>query len=350
MTGRRRAAVEGELVKAFGVLLTALACAASLSASAADQFDWGLPEGVAPPPVPADNPMSAVKVELGQRLFHEPALSRDFSMSCASCHQQHRAFSETQKTHAGVNGQAGKRNAQSLSNIGYFPILTWADPAATSLEAQARNPIFGKHPVEMGMDGMEAELVRRLSANACYKGLFAAAFPEERGAVTLGTVTKAIAAYERTLLSFNSPYDRARRGEPAAISQGARRGAAVFEAKGCASCHAGENFTDYAYHDIGLPPAKRDAGLVEKTGKRGDANRFRTPSLRNVGVSGPFMHDGSINTLTGSILAHAKGRDGGPFPAVSEEEAAELAQFLDTLTDPGFVKSAKTGLKPARCQ
>jgi len=337
-------------MRAFGALVAALAGFVWVSAAAAPSFNWALPKGVAPPPVPADNPMTPEKVELGERLFVEPALSRDFSMSCDTCHQRHRGFSETLSTHPGVDEQAGKRNAPGLANVGYFSVLTWANPANRTLEAQASDPIFGEHPVEMGMAKMEAELIRRLSADACYRRQFAAAFPEETDPISIKTVVKALGAFQRTLLSFNAPYDRAQRGEPVAFSGQAMQGAVLFEQKNCRSCHSGQNFTDNSFHDIGLPPASRDAGLIEKTGEQRDANRFRTPSLRNVGVTGPFMHDGSISSISGSILAHTRGKGGGKAPAISADEAAALSLFLETLTDKTFIESKASGGSDRRCE
>jgi len=215
-------------MRAFGALVAALAGVVWVSAAAAPSFDWALPKGVAPPPVPADNPMTPEKVELGERLFVEPALSRDFSMSCDTCHQRHRGFSETLPTHPGVNEDPGKRNAPGLANVGYFTVLTWANPTNRTLEAQASDPIFGEHPVEMGMAKMEAELVRRLSADVCYRRQFAAAFPDEKDPISVKTVVKALGAFQRTLLSFNAPYDRAERGEPVAFSGQAMQGAVLF--------------------------------------------------------------------------------------------------------------------------
>jgi cytochrome c peroxidase len=330
-------------------ILALLASAVFVSSAAAQDFIWNLPPGIPPPPVPADNPMSDVKVELGQRLFNDPALSRNFSLSCSVCHMQYRGYSEVSATHRGVDDGPGKRNAPGLANVGYFPLLTWANPNATSLEGQAHDPVFGEHPVEMGMAGREGELVQRLSADPCYRKLFSEAFAGESTPISVTTAFQAIAAFERTLLSFNSPYDRFQRGELAAISDRASRGALLFRQKDCQTCHGGPNFTDYAFHDIGLPRSERDAGLADKTGQAHDRNLFRTPSLRNVGVTGPFMHDGSITNITGAIMAHTKTDGGRAAPSVSEEEAGDIAGFLETLTDDAFISSRS--FKPAdRCK
>jgi cytochrome c peroxidase len=336
-------------MKAFG-LLALLAGVVFVSAAVAEDFAWDLPKGVAPPPAPADNPMSAVKVDLGRKLFNDPRLSRNFSLSCSTCHMQHRAYSETSATHPGVDDGPGKRNAPGLANVGYFPLLTWANPDDTSLEAQAHDPVFGEHPVEMGMSGMEGELVRRLSADACYRKLFAEAFANEAEPISVRTAFQAIGAFERTLLSFNSPYDRLQRGEPVLVSDQAKRGRLLFEQKGCQTCHSGPNFTDYKFHDIGLPHVESDAGLAEKTGRAEDRYRFRTPSLRNAGVTAPFMHDGSMTSITESIQAHTRTDQGGAAPVLSEEEAGDIAGFLETLTDDRFISSANFVKTPDRCR
>jgi len=245
------------------IVAAGLACAAAAAAG----YDWRLPRGVAPPPVPAGNPMSAAKVELGRRLFYDADLSVDGTLSCASCHAQHRAFTEGNATHPGVKGAAGRRNVMGLANVAYLSPLTWADPAQTTLDAQVAVPVTGDHPVEMGMRGQEAELVRRLGADACYRAIFAAAFPETKGQITFASTANALGAFERTLLSWNSPYDRHLRGDRPGLSSTAKRGEALFQAKGCSGCHSGPNFTDGRFHAI-ADPRGEDQGLAEKTARR----------------------------------------------------------------------------------
>lgn len=329
--------------------LLAAGVLALLPAAIAQDFAWKLPPGVAPPSVPADNPMSEVKVNLGVRLFNDAKLSRDQSMSCASCHWRHAAFAENAATHRGVDNSAGKRNPPPLANAGYAPVLTWANPNATTLERQALDPVFGEHPVEMGMAGLENELLARLASDACYVRLFDEAFPGTSPSLTLPNVFKAIAAFQRTLVSFNSTYDRARRGETPGLDDSALAGERLFTEKNCHSCHAGPQFTDYLHHDIGLEPAERDRGLGEKTGLAEDNNRFRTPTLRNVWVTGPFMHDGSVASITGAIRAHTRSADGQASPVVTEEEAASISLFLETLTDASFLKLGNEPSLMERC-
>ena len=202
------------------ILGATLLCAAATEPG----YRWTLPKGVAPPPVPADNPMSAAKVALGRRLFYDGDLSIDGTLSCATCHEQRHGFAEGEATHGGVRGAAGRRNVMTLANIGYLSPLTWADPSQKTLEDQVTTPLMGEHPVEMGMAGQAVEVVKRLSADRCYPQMFAEAFPNTGGQITVEATAKALAAFERTLISRNAPFDRAQRGERTAMSDDARRG------------------------------------------------------------------------------------------------------------------------------
>jgi cytochrome c peroxidase len=330
-------------MKGFAASLSLVAAAVLLAAFAQPPWKWDLPPGVAPPPVPADNPMSPAKVELGRRLFYDGDLSVDGTLGCFNCHGQHRAFTESNAVHPGVKGFPGRRNAMMLGNVAYLSVLTWADSHQRTLEAQVLTPVLGEHPVEMGMKGQEAELARRLSADACYRRQFANAFPGEKDAIDLPHVAKAIAAFERTLLSFGSDYDRGEMGEAA------KRGQSVFTRSGCASCHSGRLFTDadaddplVAFHRI-EPVGDADKGLFEITGNPADAGRFRTPSLRNVALSSPYLHDGSAKTMSEAIRRHQDAS------RVSETEMADLTAFLEALSDKTFVTDPKFALPKTRC-
>ena len=352
-------------------LLIALVVAASavpllLVAPTGGEYRWRLPAWLPPPMVPADNPMSEAKVDLGRRLFYDKRLSLDGSMSCASCHEQARAFSDGRATPSGVTGERHPRNAMTLANVAYLPVLTWSNPLLSRLEHQALLPMFGESPVEMGLAGREKELFARLAADPAYPPLFRQAFPERAGAIELGTITKALAAFQRTLISANAPYDRYRYGREAdAITPAAKRGEALFfsERLECFHCHGGVHLTDnlvhsrkpfaeYAFHNTGLYdrdgkgayPAD-NVGLIEHTGRAEDMGRFRTPSLRNIAVSAPYMHDGSIADLDG-VIAHyaAGGRKRGPLTSpflpgfqLSADETADLKAFLESLTDHDFL-------------
>ena len=343
-------------------------------------YAWGLPAWVPLPTVPASNPMSAAKVELGRHLFYDPRLSADQRMSCASCHHQDKAFTDGRALSVGITGEHSARSAMSLANVAYQPVLNWANPHLTSLEVQALIPLFGEHPVEMGMAGREQELFARLQADPVYQRLFAQAFPEasRRGPETLfslATLTQALASFQRNLLSFDSPYDRYKYGgQKDAVSASALRGEALFfgEKMECYHCHGGFNFTDNiqhsklplsekGFHNTGLYnldgrgayPAD-NPGIREFTGEAGDEGKFRTPSLRNVALTAPYMHDGSIPSLANVIRGHyaQAGRAGGspkganPLRSslvegfdVTDQEVDDLIAFLNSLTDTTFVRN-----------
>lgn len=355
-----------------------------LLGAAGDAWRWPLPEWLPPPALPADNPMTAEKVELGRHLFYDRRLSRDGSMACATCHEQARAFTDGKAVSAGVTGQAGSRSAMPLANVAYLPVLTWQNPQLTSLEVQALIPLFGEHPVEMGLAGREQALFAMLRADAVYRRLFTRAFPDEarRGDAalySLATLTRALASFERSLLSFDSPYDRYRYGgQKDAISAAARRGEDLFfgERLECYHCHGGFNFTDnvrharspfpeVGFHNTGLynedgrgayPAAA--PGIVEFTGDARDAGRFRTPSLRNVAVTAPYMHDGSIATLREVLRTHyshagrsaQRGQGASPLRSeliagfeITEAEIADVVAFLESLTDERFLRDPAHG-------
>jgi len=360
------------------------ALAALLLGAAAPAWHWPLPAWVPPPAVPSDNPMTPAKVELGRHLFYDRRLSADCTMACASCHEQARAFTDGKAVSKGVTGEVGARSAMSLANVAYLPVLTWQNPQLTSLEVQALIPLFGEHPVEMGMAGREQQLFAMFKADPTYRRLFAQAFPAEAGQgdaalYSLSTLTKALASFQRSLLSFDSPYDRYRYGgQKDAISPAARRGEELFfgEKLECYHCHGGFNFTDnlkhartpfpeIGFHNTGLynedgkgAYPKASPGIVEFTGDPRDAGRFRTPSLRNVAVTAPYMHDGSIPTLhevlrthyaRGGRAVHA-GRAANPLRSefiagfeITEAEIADVVAFLESLTDEAFLRDARHG-------
>ncbi len=341
------------------------------------RYDFGLPEWAPAPLEPQGNPTTPAKVELGRRLFYDARLSRDGSMSCASCHRQELAFTDGRATSPGVTGQRTHRNSMSLANAGYQPVLTWANPLMHSLEQQALVPLTGQEPVELGLAGMDDEVRERLQAERIYRRLFREAFPEVRGEISLATITRALGAFQRTIVSVRSPYDRYRyEGDVNAVSDAVIRGEALFfsERLECHHCHNGLHFSDtvlhernrlgeIAFHNTGLynidgrgayPPD--DTGIAEITGRPEDMGRFRAPSLRNVAVTAPYMHDGSVATLD-EVLDHyaAGGRTihGGPYAGVgrdnplkssfvpgfevSTQERADLIAFLQALTDEQFL-------------
>lgn len=368
-----------------GTALRSLAAACTLAAAMAVQaaWEWPLPAWVPRPLVPADNPMSAEKIELGRALFHDRQLSSNGAMSCATCHQQPAGFTDGRKVAIGATGAAHPRNAMGLTNIAYFPVLTWADPTQSRLEAQALLPMFGEHPVEMGLAGKQEDLVRLLRRDPRYERLFRVAFAADPDPYTLDNLTRALAVFQRSLLSFDSAYDRYRFGSRRnAISNPAKRGEKLFfsERLACFHCHGGVNFTDAVMHERlempepgfhntglynidgrGAYPAD-NLGLIAATGKPSDMGRFRTPSLRNVAVTAPYMHDGSIARLSDAIDHYAAGGrtiEAGPDRGVgatnpyksgfvkgfrlSAREKTALLAFLESLTDHTFLSNPAHG-------
>lgn len=321
-------------------------------------WEWRLPAWVPPPQL--ERPLRAAEVELGRYLFHDTRLSRDGSMSCATCHQQSRAFTVNRATVPGVDGSPGLKNPMSLVNLAWAPVLTWSNPGQTRLEEQALIPLFSDHPVEMGMSGREAQIFAALAADPRYPPLFAAAFPEREGAMTLETLTRALASFQRAITSFESPYDRYRwGGDRNAISAAARRGERLFfsERLECYHCHGGFLFTDnvtharliapeIAFHDTGVA---RTGGIGEHTGNPAQNGAFRTPSLRNVALTAPYMHDGSMATLEEVLRHYARGgRARGPHTSsllagfrLTERERADILAFLHTLTDERMTRDPR---------
>ncbi|WP_420384131.1 cytochrome-c peroxidase [Novosphingobium sp.] len=312
-----------------------LIAASAFLLGAGQAWEWHLPPGIAPPPVPADNPMRAAKVELGRRLFYDADLSRDGTMACATCHEQRHGFADGNATHGGVGGAAGRRNVPGLANVAWFSPLTSADAGQRTLEAQAGVPVMGTHPVEMGMAGAAAAIVTRLSHDDCYRTIFAQAFPESGGRIDFANVSRALASFERTLVSYGSAYDRH------ALGPDARGGERTFR-RACAQCHAGARFTDLRFHRMGpIDRAAPDQGLVETSGREADRGLFRTPSLRNVAMSGPWWHDGSATTLDTAIARHKL--------ALPPQSAPGLIAFLRALDDRTFLTDPAFGLPATAC-
>lgn len=371
-------------------LITAVSSVVSLMAcTGAAQTDSYFTEpelSVAPPPgFPAqrlsiDNSWSLDKARLGRWLFYDRRLSGNQTFSCASCHKQHLAFTDGLPTSVGSTGEHHFRSAMSLTNVGYLSPLTWANANERSLAQQALGPMFGNTPIELGLSGLQTELLARLRADPRYRELFPLAFRGETDPFTVDNVTRALEAFERTLLSANSPYDRHQRGDSTAMSPSALRGMALFnsEITNCSHCHGGFNFTDSVatsdsttpptvFHNTGLynldgrgdyPPS--DTGLNRQTHRPEDMGFFRAPSLRNIAVTAPYMHDGSIATLDAVISHYASGGrtitsgpnagvgSANPYKsplvhgfALTNTERADLIEFLRALTDPVFLSDRR---------
>lgn len=340
-------------------------------------WQWQLPAGFPVPKVPEDNPMSQPKVDLGHRLFYDTRLSENETQSCGSCHEQALAFTDGRAQAIGSTGEVHPRSSMSLANVGYSSGLTWASSVLLHLETQTPVPMFGTMPVELGMAGKEDLLLERLNADADYPAQFAAAFPDEEAPVSVASVVRALSAFERTMISGGSPFDRyAFSADASAISDAAKRGYELFNSEKleCFHCHQGFNFQDSVtyeglafgslkFHNTGLynlggngdyPEGGR--GLYELTGNPEDMGKFRVPTLRNIAVTAPYMHDGSAETLD-DVLDHyaaagrtiATGPNAGvgadnPFKSgfivgfeLSEAERADLHAFFESLTDEAFL-------------
>ena len=265
-------------------------------------------------PVPEANPLTREKVELGRKLFFDTRLSRDGSLSCASCHNPKMAFTDGRKVGIGVAGRAGERRVPRIVNRGYGRSFFW-DGRALTLEEQVLQPV--QNPQEMDLTLEEAAA---------------------RTGVAAGTMSHALASFVRTLLSGDSPYDRYLEGDGSALTVEQRAGLKLFRGKaGCAACHVGPNLTDERFHNTGVGWG-RDEGRFAVTRREQDRGAFKTPSLREAARTPPYMHDGSLATIEDVIDFYDKG--GKPNPALDPEirelklssaEKAALAAFLRAL-------------------
>jgi cytochrome c peroxidase len=305
-------------------------------ATEAPAYEWHLPRGFPQPAVPADNPMSTTKVALGRRLFFEPRLSITGQHSCASCHEPAKAYSDGRAQAVGATGDTLSHSAMSLINVAYNISYGWTRPELQSLEAQMLVPLLNEHPIELGLAGRQARVCDLLAAEPTYRAAFAQAFPQTEQPVTFENLIKAIAAFERTLIYGNSPFDRyVFSGEHAAISARAKRGMQLFYSPraGCGSCHSGFNF-EGNWRDV-----------QGETGKPGFADNgvsdqpMRVPTLRNIALTAPYMHDGRFPTLEAVLDHYARiaKRPAGDARLrsfdLSADERADLIAFLNTLTD-----------------
>ena len=347
-------------------------------------YQWNLPKGFAKPYVPADNPMTAAKVELGRYLFYDARMSVNGKASCATCHKQELAFTDGRAVGVGATGESHSRSAMSLVNVAYNAALTWSNPEMKSLEKQALVPMFGEHPIELGLRGGDGFLPM-LRSDAQYRALFERAFstvvPGDADRFTIANVTKALASFERSIISARSPYDRYHfGGEDDAVSDSGKRGETLFfnQHLSCFHCHGGSNFSDATafeknadrrveFHNTGLynlsgslSYPEPNTGIFEVTKAPADVGKFKAPTLRNIALTAPYMHDGSIATLD-AVLDHyaAGGRTiaSGPHAgtghdnpnkdpliggfALSQQDRADLIEFLKSLTDDMLIHDAR---------
>lgn len=322
---------------------TALALLLAFSAAAAGAADFGgsdypypVPLGLKAPDVPSDNPLNDGKVALGKTLFFDKRLSRDSTVSCATCHNPDKGWTDQSPVSTGIRGRKGTRSAPTVLNAAYMEFQFW-DGRAPTLEEQAKGPI--ENPKEMGFTHEEA--VARLRGIKGYAPLFKAAFGDEY--VSIDRVAMAIASFERTVLTGNSPYDRWLAGDKNAMSPAAVAGYRLFndpKRANCSACHDGFNFSDSDFHNTGI--GGTEPGREAVTGLPKDQGAFKTPTLRNLRYTAPYMHDGSRKTVVEAIDLY----DGGGIQNpnldarikplhLTEIEEADLAYFLDALNgDP----------------
>jgi len=339
-----------------------------------NQFDFQT--GALPlPKEPANNLATEAKFQLGRHLFYDTKLSGNQTISCESCHLQSLAFSDGLKTAVGSTGEKLDRNSQTLTNIAYNSSYTWANPLLKAIEEQLIIPMFGEFPVEMGInDANRDEISARFSNDVAYQELFNLAFPNQQQAVTYPNIIKALAVFNRALISKDSDFDKG------LLSSAAQRGQALFngEKMECFHCHSGFNFSDSTLHsetvfvsrpffntglynldDTGSYPVA-DNGLYTVTQQNKDKGKFRPPTLRNIAYTAPYMHDGSIATLSEVLTFYANGGrnvasgenagDGrlnvnkSEFVSgfdMSEQERDDLLAFLNALSDPIFIRNPR---------
>lgn len=334
------------LITYFARIAGLLVALCTARGAVAADYHWNLPRGFPTPAVPADNPMSDAKVALGRRLFFETRLSVTGMYSCASCHDPARAFTDGRAMALGATGQPTANSAMALVNVAYNVSYGWQKPTVRSLEDQMLEPLLNEHPVEVGLKGREAQVAAMLSGDRAYRTAFAAAFPESGDAVSLERIVKAIAAFERTLISGHSPFDRyVFEGQHDALSAAAKHGMALFYSSrlGCGGCHSGFNFAGH-WRDV---QGATGEPTLENNGT--SDSPMRVPTLRNIALTAPYMHDGRFSTLD-AVLAHyeAAGRSAGasresaqqkglPAFTLNATERADLLAFLQSLTDPEFL-------------
>ncbi len=371
------------------------AASAGAGSKIAVPFQWDLPFWFAEPKVPADNPMSYEKIELGRLLFYDTRMSGNQEFSCSSCHEQSLAFTDGRARSIGSTGDVHPRGSMSLANIAYAPTLNWANDVVVTLEEQAMGPMFGENPIELGLLGREDELFARLAAAPIYQRMFEEAFPGEATPISLASIVRSLASFQRTLISANSPYDRWLWLGQDTLNDSALRGVNLLlplpSTTECGHCHSGTNFTaareddgsvfgsrppffntglynlrcsDFMLPEVSgtgtgcYPPS--NVGLYEVSGFKEDMGKFKAPTWRNICVTAPYMHDGSIETLD-EVLDHyaAAGRtiESGEFAGIgslnslreiqflpgfnlSQRQRDDIKEFLCSLTDEEFLTDA----------
>jgi cytochrome c peroxidase len=356
------------------VLALCLTLALAAEAWAQDPWPKGLPRDLWEILVPETNPVTPEKVALGRKLYFDKRLSKDGTVSCATCHDPAKGFSDGKRVSEGVGGQKGTRNAPTVMNAVFFELQFW-DGRAASLEEQAKGPMT--NPVEMGMASHD-DVVKVVRAQPEYDTAFKSVFGRE---ATIDDVVAAISTYERTVVTGNSPFDRFVAGDKAAMSESAQRGWALWNGKArCNTCHpfggATPNFSDNRFHNIGVAAKGRDFGALARqaaqesdpqklafhadfselgryvtTKQPKDIGAFKTSGLRDIALSAPYMHDGSEATLLDVVKFYDKGGepnpylDGGIVPLkLGEQEMKDLVAFMEALTGEGDGAATRAAL------
>jgi cytochrome c peroxidase len=335
-------AVRSSVLRSVFVLVLLLSTSVALTAepitaepTTAQPWVWALPPGFPRPVVPADNPLSRAKVELGARLFAEKRLSVTGQYSCASCHLPQRDYTDGRSLAMGATGEPLSRNALSLYNVAWNSSLGWSPDGAADLETQMLTPLLAQHPVELGLPGIEPQLLQHLANEESYRNAFAAAYPQERSPINRRNLVRAIASFERSLIAADSDFDRYLFGDQRnALNAAARRGMDLFLGRrtGCTNCHSGILFSG----PVRTTDEPNAVAPFANNGIGDTASLFRVPTLRNVARTGPYMHDGSMTTLA-EVLEHYSRRGPGAEAAMtpirlSTREKTDLLAFLQSLT------------------
>ncbi len=353
----------------------------SAIAADASAFDWKLPARYPLPVEPENNPMTEAKFQLGRHLFYDKRLSGNGTQACASCHEQALGFTDGQSTPFGSTGERLARNSQGLMNTAYNATQTWANHSLLTLEQQALIPLFGESPVEHGVtDANKDEVLQRIRDESRYQKLFSTAYPELGNPIDFNNIRNAITSFVRGMVSFNTPFDRFEQGDASALSESAHRGRRLFfsEELECFHCHGGYHLSDSTidrsmtfinrpFHNTGLfniggtgDYPSDNTGLFELTGDPSDMGKFRAPSLRNIALTAPYMHDGSVATLDEVLDIYAAGGrvitegpnagDGrqNPFKdsfvngfEMSPQDKQDVLAFLESLTDQDFITNPR---------
>lgn len=336
------------------------------AADVRDPFVWDIPNAVALPRIPAANPMTEAGFQLGRHLFYDPRLSANGNIACASCHHQDKAFADGRVTPAGTYGALHPRNAQALGNTSWYSTFNWANPVIVTLEHQVRGPLFGDDPHEHGLsEANQDAILAMVAADPVYRSLLAAAYPGQPETLNYYRhLFPALATFVRGMTSFDSPYDRYLLGQLQALSASAQRGLALFSSNElqCSACHRPDHFLTDSHasqqagsYSVGFHNNASvwryefpNTGRHEATGDEEHFGQFRTPSLKNIALTAPYMHDGSQPDLRSVIATYAAGGldQTNKDPRITgftltEAETADLLAFLCSLTDTAFITNPR---------